>query len=371
MKKSILTVVGGIAGLMLMVGLSFADSHMPDIHGFASGAYLWNFNDPIDGTNDARVFDSRHNTLSLDVAEIVFVNDATPESRAGYRLDVAYGFRIPALSTSGGVVGITGGDEIDVQQANVSYLAPVGNGLSLMFGKMITNLGAEVIEGYDGYNWNYSRSLLFGYAIPFTHTGLHATYPINDRVTVKAMLVNGWDVVDDNNKDKTYHLAASITPMEGANLTINWIDGAEQAGNDKLRRRVIDVVASASLGEDLSLMLNYDYGWEMDSSNVDAGGDAIWKGVAAYARYQMNEMCAMNVRWELFGDDDDTRIAATTLGQETDVWEITLTPEYKMGDLVVRPEYRHDKADDNIFTKDDGTAQSSQDTIALNVLYAF
>ena len=35
----------------------------------------------------------------------------------------------------------------------------------------------EVIEGYDGWNDQYSRSLLFGYAIAFTHTGVKATYP--------------------------------------------------------------------------------------------------------------------------------------------------------------------------------------------------
>jgi hypothetical protein len=373
MKKSILTIVGGIAGLMLTAALSFADSHMPDIHGFASGAYIWNFNDPSTGFNNGRVFDTQHNTFSLDVAEIVFVNDATEESRAGYRLDLAYGFRIPALTTSAGTF-VTGGDEIDVQQAHVSYLAPVGNGLSLMFGKMITNLGAEVIEGYDLYNWNYSHSYLFGFAIPFTHTGLHLQYPVNDMLTLKAMLVNGWDIVDDNNNQKTYHLAASITPMEGANLTINWIDGAEQVGNEHSGRKVIDLVASLSLMDSLSLMLNYDYGWEQGMGNVHAGEDAIWKGLAAYARYQMNEACALNLRYEFFGDDEDFRLGAGTalLGQEIDVWEITVTPEYKVTDhFVVRPEYRHDKSDDNIFTDANAPARSSQDTIALNVLYAF
>jgi hypothetical protein len=36
-------------------------------------------------------------------------------------------------------------------------------------------MGYELIEGYDGYNDNYSRSLLFNYAIPLTHTGVKAT----------------------------------------------------------------------------------------------------------------------------------------------------------------------------------------------------
>ncbi len=42
-------------------------------------------------------------------------------------------------------------------------------------GKFVTPIGAEVIESQD--NWNYTRSTLFGYAIPFYHTGLRATVP--------------------------------------------------------------------------------------------------------------------------------------------------------------------------------------------------
>ena len=36
-------------------------------------------------------------------------------------------------------------------------------------GKFVTPIGAEVIESQD--NWNYTRSILFGYAIPFYHLG--------------------------------------------------------------------------------------------------------------------------------------------------------------------------------------------------------
>ena len=42
-------------------------------------------------------------------------------------------------------------------------------------GKFVTPIGAEVIESQD--NWNYTRSILFGYAIPFYHVGVRATCP--------------------------------------------------------------------------------------------------------------------------------------------------------------------------------------------------
>jgi len=31
--------------------------------------------------------------------------------------------------------------------------------------------------------FNYSRSILFGYAIPFAHTGIRATYAASDSMT--------------------------------------------------------------------------------------------------------------------------------------------------------------------------------------------
>ena len=39
-----------------------------------------------------------------------------------------------------------------------------------------------MIEAKD--NWNYTRGLLFTWAIPFYHVGVRATLPVGERVTV-------------------------------------------------------------------------------------------------------------------------------------------------------------------------------------------
>ena len=44
---------------------------------------------------------------------------------------------------------------VNVQQAYISYLAPVGKGLTLDFGKFVTPVGFEPTESKD--NNNYSR----------------------------------------------------------------------------------------------------------------------------------------------------------------------------------------------------------------------
>ena len=66
---------------------------------------------------------------------------------------------------------------MDIPQLFVSYIAPIGKGLRIDGGKFVTHMGYEVIGGYDGYNDNFSRGFIFGYGIPFTHTGLKAHTP--------------------------------------------------------------------------------------------------------------------------------------------------------------------------------------------------
>ena len=51
---------------------------------------------------------------------------------------------------------------------------------------MLTEEGFEVVEGPDGYNDNASRSFLFGFALPITHTGLRVTYPFSDAFSCRS-----------------------------------------------------------------------------------------------------------------------------------------------------------------------------------------
>ena len=93
----------------------------------------------------------------------------------------------------------------NIEEGYISYLAPVGKGLQIDFGKFTTPIGAEVIEAKD--NWNYSRSLLFALAIPYYHTGLRLTYAPTSKVSVMGLVVNGWNNVVENNSGKTYRRA--------------------------------------------------------------------------------------------------------------------------------------------------------------------
>lgn len=347
-----------------------------EVHGFASSSYNYNFNEPSNRNNNLRVFDRDPNSFKFDVGELVLKKDAAKPGSIGFRTDLAYGFAIPenTKSAPGPNVGGTAvaNYDFDLQQGFVSYNAPVGNGLKLDLGKFITNMGAEVIEGYDAWNYNYSHSFLFGFAIPFTHTGLRAAYTINDQFSVQAMVANGWDNETDTNDGKLWHGQMAYAPLSNVSLVFNYMGGQEaqtgNAANDKFWRNLYDFVATIGLTDKLTLSLNVDYGNEENASAVTTGGDAEWWGFAGIVRHQYNKWFAVNLRGEYFEDPQAFRT-----GTKQELWEITLTPEVRVNkNMVVRPEYRHDESNVLAFgSKSGNLMEKSQDTIAVNALFFF
>src|SRR5207244_8846514 len=123
-----------------------------------------------------RSFDFADNSFKLDLFELVLQRAAAKSGDAGFRVDIALGSSVPRVSSSHGLFRADSTTEdIDVQQAFASYVARLGSGLRIDVGKFVTLHGYEVIEGYDGWNDNATRSLLLGFPIPFPHHGPRPT----------------------------------------------------------------------------------------------------------------------------------------------------------------------------------------------------
>ncbi len=125
-------------------------------------------------------------------------------------------------------------------------------------GKFVTPNGAEVIETKD--NWNYSRGLLFSYAIPYFHFGMRAKYAFNDKYSLTGFFVNGWNNVVDNNTGKTYGMSFGWNPNKKFGVTENYMAGPEQNNINSTWRQLTDTVITYSPNSKLSFMVNGDYG---------------------------------------------------------------------------------------------------------------
>jgi hypothetical protein len=324
---------------------------------YVQGGYTYNFVDPDNQTNDLRVFDHKANSFTVDLAQLVFNKDA-PVGGVGFKLKLSAGETAKWIHATG--LGEFGEDEFDLTEAYIDYVAPVGKGLKFRFGKFATMHGAEVIEAKD--NMNYSRGLLFNFAIPFTHTGLMASYPLGDKVSASLYVVNGWDNFDDEGSSKTLGLSLSAVPSEQVSLILNLMNGRELAGDISSTRFLADFVGTVKPLKNLTLTVNADYATQKDIA-AD-GSDGKWYGVAGYAKYDFSDLFSAAIRGEYFKDDDGVRT-----GTEQSVKEITITPEFRVAkNLIIRPEYRHDWSDEKAF--DSGTSKN-QDTIGLGVMYTW
>jgi len=328
-----------------------------EISGFVDGYYGYNFNKPFSRRNQLRNFDFKNNEFGLNLAELVVERKPSEDSRFGFRLDLDYG---PATDWVHSVE--PGGGEVykNVQQAYGSFLAPIGKGLQIDFGKFVTWNGAEVIETKD--NWNYTRGLLFAWAIPYYHSGVRATYTVSNKVTVMGAVVNGWNNVEDNNAGKTVGVSLTVKPTSKLTLIQNYTGGPEQddsvpaltgLNSKHFFRHLSDTVAIYNVNRKLFLMGNYDYATERQRTT----GDRIhWQGLAAYLHFMPNEKWAFTPRFEWFQDHNgfatcsEDPLSNCTTGKT--FREITLTGEYKFAKNVLgRLEFRNDWANTPFFRK--------------------
>jgi hypothetical protein len=371
-----------------------------EMSGYVSASFTDTLTNPGTQENSGRVFDVNSHTFTNEAFKLVLEKPTSEESRAGFRVDIFSGRtgRLLGGATTDTPTGTTGLDDFELEQAYITYKADIGRGLDLYAGKFVTLLGAEVLESVD--NYNISRSILFGFAIPFTHTGVRATYPLTDTLSLTGGVNNGWDNNEDTNHGFSYEGQIAWEPNDDFFFAVNGIWGPEVVGRERHKRGVIDVVAQWKPTDKLTLIGNWDWGHETGIStaftnaafaDVDPDGvigpgpsgpmpgmltlvsgmrttnrTAEWWGGALVANYQFTDRFGIAGRGEFFYDDDGFR---TGLPQR--LWEFTVTPHFWLTPkLLTRVEFRSDHSDKKFFTERSGHA-NHQESIMGEVAFLF
>ena len=339
-----------------------------EVSGIVDGYYSFN-NNKVDMFTQGRAFDVRHNAFSLQLAKLTLNKANSKDDPLGFRVDLGLG------ETVDRIISVSDSSRNDatkhVLQAYASYVAPIGSGLTIDFGKFYTPVGAEVVETKD--NYNYSRGWLFAFG-PYYHTGLRAKYAFNDKVALTGFLVNGWDNLFENNvgtnAGKTVGFQLGLTPTKKFALTQTYLAGPEaplanvpDVSTRDNWRHIADTVATDYATDKLTLLGNFVYGADGDN----AGNRGKWTGGAAYFKYAFTNKLAFSPRFEVFNDRDGLRT-----GTAQTVKDITLTQEVKLiNNLITRFEYRRDFSNRKFFTNSAGDARSNQNTFTFGVSYFF
>ncbi|HZR79723.1 MAG TPA: outer membrane beta-barrel protein [Candidatus Binatia bacterium] len=348
-----------------------------------STAFQWDFNDPANFKVPFRSLDNWHSRYFVGLFQLTLGYNPTPEKgQFGWVVKGDAGRiarRIKSDWNGSGFVPDTQWEhhEIELQDAYVMYNVPIGNGLTLKGGKFVTLLGAEVIEPWLNPNW--SRSYLFGFAIPFTHVGGLATYPITDMVSITAGGVMGWDDVEDNNNSPSVIGQLAVVPNDRVSVYVNGIYGPEQPCNpehavlpggngcNRNKRGVVDVVANVKLTDQFSFIFNGDWASEDEASVVNPGRHSTWDGMAGILTFQPINPLMFAVRGEWFEDAQGSRT-----GVQQQLWEVTFDAKYMLSQYIyTRAEYRHDESNQNVFTANKSFELQGQDTVAIELGYYF
>jgi Putative beta-barrel porin-2, OmpL-like. bbp2 len=341
-----------------------------DLSGLIDGYYSYNFNTPSalnnGQANDLYNFNDKTDQFNLSEARLTLNHDPDP---VGAHVDFVYGRVndfINAASTN-----TTSADQLNyIEQAFVSMKPAKAKGFELDFGKFVTSAGAEVIESKD--NWNYSRSLLFGWAIPYWHFGARTSFPVSKSETLGVQVVNGWSNISKANGGATVGVtSAFVKPKMG--WFANYYGGPENALTSNGYRNLFDTTLLLTPSGKFSAYLNYDYGQNRDSivtvGSSSFGDTALnhWQGFAGAAHVAPTGAQSFSGRFEYFTDPQGFET-----GTAQHLYEYTLTYEYKWAaGLLSRIEYRRDWSNVDFFHKNDTDLVKAQSTLTASFVAFF
>jgi hypothetical protein len=316
---------------------------------------------------------------------------------AGYHVELMTG--PDSMPASSGAFGI--------RQAYVALRTPVGNGIDWKVGVFDTIIGYESTS--CPLNPNYTRS--YGYTIePTTHTGVLATYKVNDVLSISAGVADSSNIgtgtqaingISTYESQKTYMGAIALTApdsfgaMKGATFNlgaINSVDSAVYGAGTRTSLYAGLTVPTPS--NKVKFGAAFDY-LNFSNSGGGNGDDSIWVA-GLFATFQATDKLSFNLRGEVV---DATQIG-TSLGggivtttpaspNPLNFWyaghyaeEVTATVQYQLwANVLSRVEFRWDHVGGNAFGYGQvvtggattiGLPMKENDfMLALNLIYQF
>ncbi|HTV08102.1 MAG TPA: outer membrane beta-barrel protein [Candidatus Aquilonibacter sp.] len=348
------------------------------------GYYGYNFNAPIGRVNLLRAYDVTSNSFNINQADVIVEHLPTSASRTGGRIDLQFGQATETLQ----------GSSVNEQRPQVwrnlfqaygSYLAPVGSGLELDFGKFASSLGNE--GNYTKDQIAYSRAFSFNY-LPFYHMGLRANYNVTSKLNVAYWLVNGANDTEDLNGFKSQGFIFTVKPASTLSWNINYYFGQEARDVEPTlnpglpvsptqpglptanispapngREHIFDTYATWNATPKLTLVPEADFVINRTYAEQRPGRVALG---SLSARYALPRNWNTGARFEYLDDRGGLFSGVTQAVKEgTLVLDHLFAPSF-----LARAEYRRDFSNQRFFLTDTpGVLVHAQTTATLGLVY--
>jgi len=322
--------------------------------GMADGYFSDNFNHPQASNNQLQNFDVNYGSPRLSLFKATIDKS---DSVIGLHIDAGFGETMRWIHAADPAANDHNAFRYIEQMYAIAKPKNL-HGTEIDFGEFVTSAGAEVIEANS--NWNYTRSLLFAWAIPYYHFGLRATTPVTKEITVGFQLVNAWNTLWGNNNMDNIGLTFALAKPKYT-WNVNYYEGPNHQGTMQGKRNLFDTTVLLTPSTRWSMYINGDVGRD----NNIGPGHSSWYGIAGAARFQATKKFALAARAEVFDD-----VNGFSTGVKQVLREGTITGEYKYNDhFIGRVEYRRDNSNQPFFNRglQEGVAHT-QDTFTIGLM---
>lgn len=340
------------------------------LSGFVQASYFYNTAHPKDGLSDGYLWNTTDNSFSLNKVKLTVASKpvATDKWDAGFRTSLMFGEDAPQLNTPGG--NGTGGNTTfnDVREAYVELNVPIGTGLNIKAGEMISLLNYESGDG-GAANVNFSQGNQWWFTGNGPSAGVQGTYNFTEKVGLTMRVDNGlFQGPVDNNKGKAYSFSLNMKPTSKfwANV-YGFYDF--QAGDNETR-------GFGSIGG-LQVTEKLGTGFEVDYFNFwSSGNSSDLYSIGGWIWYDFTPKVGIAFRGDYIYNADGVLGPAvrpgagiTSTDSDGDLASLTLTLNWKPApNIKIQPEVRVDTT-----SYDDGFdgKNSARVTIGAGVSYMF
>jgi hypothetical protein len=339
--------------------------------GFVQASYFYNANNPADRKSDGYLWNTSANSFSLNKFKLTIASPAVQPSGekwdAGYRVSMIWGEDSPVLNTGSPSSGFEA-----LREAFVELNAPLGDGLNIRAGQMISLLNWESGDG-GAANPNFSQGYQWFFTGNGPSSGVQLGYTFTEWFSAKVRVQNGMYAGPvDSNDAKTLMASLNFKPTKDLWVNLLGFGGPESRTMDVSGGSVL---AGYNVTEKLHTGLEFDY-FHFDPA---AGSASDLTSIGGWVWYDLTSQVGVAARAEYLSDPDGGGLKGINLPGRPGSAIVSTDADGSMGSLTltlnwtpvprikIQPEVRYD------YTSYDGgfDGRKSRVTVGVGVNYLF
>jgi hypothetical protein len=324
------------------------------LSGFVTASYFYDTSEPPGNNPPGYLWNRTINSFTLNKVKLTLASKPVEASGdkwdAGYRVSLIFGQDAPLVNTDSGIVGFE-----NIREAYVELNVPIGTGLNVKVGELISLLNFESGDG-GAVNPNFSQGYQWFFTGNPPSAGAQAGYQFTEWFGAKVRIQNGlYAGPVDNNGTPSFMGSLDFKPDKKTSISLLGFGGHEDfAGAQWIRGG--SLLASRQLMEKYNLTI----ATEIDYFNADLGAtDTDWWSVGGWLWADFTPVFGAAVRTEFLSDRDGFATSGALgfpVNTGQDIFSVAFTLNYRpLPNVKIQPEVRfdHTSLNNGFGTQDD------------------